>query len=328
MNEYDRVFSAGGHPFPGRFTTGLATRKHPEADPFERRLCKFYMSHLLCERFVWLFLHVGDLAIQFFCTLPLVCGFYLLKLLLHAVSLRGGRHNFDNLVRVARGASSWIPLQMGQPLCGKATPLPRRRGRTMRGCGYSRDLWLLLAIVCYLCNLAAAARGQVPPDLRPNFRMDPGQYTGAEADNTPLMILPQAAQQEDSDPESEPEDSSSSSSASVAHHNVLFRAFGFGYVPEHHAVRLRCGTALFRALQLIDVDIEVATRSSRGQFVPLMGAPIDESYPILWVPRWIEHTGKRLAVLDATHVGWESSVLVFEDSIVNVRIISEMLQHI
>ena len=48
-----------------------------------------------------------------------------------------------------------------------------------------------------------------------------------------------------------------------------------------------------------------------------MGAPIEEDYPILWVPRWLECTEQRLAVVDATNVGWESMVLWFPDSVVN-----------
>ena len=277
------------------------------------------------------FLHVGDLTMQFFCTLAVVSGLYLFGLLCHATGLRGGRYNADNLVRAARVTASWIPLQFGQPvqdMTGRAGRFANSPGCSTRRCAYSRDFWLLLIMLSSLLDCAAAAGGPVASDLHPSFRVVFGRSTILDIDNTPLTDLPQAVRQDDSDSESDGGDSSVSSSVSVEYHNVLFRAFGFGFVPEYYSVRLRCGTALYRALELIEVDIEVATRSSRGHFIPLMGAPIDEAYPVLWVPHWIQPTGKRLAVMDATHVAWESSVLLFEDSVVTIRVVAEMLHHI
>ena len=275
--------------------------------------------------------YLGALAVQFFRSPLLVSQFYLFRLYCHALRLRGGQHNVDNVIRTARGTCSWVPLKLGRHLdlmSGRDGYSLARKRAGSRVRGHLCKLWLLLIWFCSLLNFAAAAGGQWPPDQQPYYDIGPGRPYGRGVDTTPLMLLPDVVQQEDSEPESDDASSASPTTPNAMHHNILFRAFGFGFIPEYYSVRLRCDTALFRALELIADEVMVATRSSRGRFIPLMGAPIDESYPVLWVPRWIESTQKRLAVLDATHVSWESSVLLFDAPVVSVQAISEMLQHI
>ena len=322
----------GGAWFPSHCGMASGTSGPCGAEIYAVSSSRRLLCDLLATGFQKGLSHLGDLSIQFFQTLLLVFLFYFCRLLTHALALKGGRCNADNLLRIARGASSWVPLYSGKVLqgvhCGRIQAGHSARFRAMPP-WYFRRLWLwLLYFSCLFDGAMAAAGGPPQRVLHERFRV-PGHLALRDVTHVPLLQAPDVAQQiEDVTDTEDASSSSSSTDVEEFYHNVLFRVFGFGFIPEHYSVRLRRRTPLYRAFELIDVETEVSVRSSKGCYVPLMGAPVDESYPALWVPRWIERTSKRLAVLDATHVGWESSVLVFEHHVVNVHRIASMLQHI
>ena len=284
------------------------------------------------DRLWQLILHLGALTVQFFQTLLAVTCAYFVKLICFALGLRGGRYNADNLLRIARGATAGIPLEMGlvlhgnmhsELLAGSSQSMSSSRSRCLN------PLWLTLLVLAFCASPVAAARGLPTCDIHPQFQVVPPQPLQQGVEHAPVFQLPEAAQQTDSETESDSEDSESSVASSLgSDRDVLFKVYGFGYVPEHHPVQLNSRTPLYRALELIAPGTQVAIRSSKGRYVPLMGMPIDETYATLWVPDWIEYTSKRLAVLDATHVSWETSVLVFERSIITLDAISQMLEAI
>ena len=284
----------------------------------------------MCDRLWQLVLHLGALTVQLFQTWLLVTCAYLVKLICFALGLRGGQYNADNLLRIARGATAGIPLEAGLvlhvhmrsgPRAGSSYSMPRSKARCLH------SLWLALLALAHCAGQAEAARGIPAYDIHPQFQVAPPRPMQQGVERTPVFQFPEAAQQTESEPESDDEDSESSGvSSSGSDRDVLFKVYGFGYIPENHPVQLNSRTPLYRALELIAPDTQVAIRSSKGRYVPLMGMPIDEAYATLWVPDWIEHTPKHRK--DATHVSWETSVLVFERSIVTLDIVSQMLEAI
>ena len=107
---------------------------------------------------IWMgLLHLGQWWQQAFAFLVATVGLHLCQLLLYAMRLKGGKCNADNILRCSRRVCSGCPLSMA---IGLEKFSPRlSRSRRPRRLGYSRDLWLLLLLLCALCPGVNAGAG-------------------------------------------------------------------------------------------------------------------------------------------------------------------------
>ena len=259
-----------------------------------------------------------------FSTMALIGIVYCFKLWTYALSLKGGRHNCDPLLRASRALSRGCPLHLGAGLRNFSPRLsnihfPRKAVQRSR-MRYSRDfIWLVFLM--WLCvSQAKAAQGQrfssqptwyPAPDTTHGYTYGPRgleqqRQAARNVDSSSDEDSPADAESEESEPEgSSPPSSSLSSVDKADRQTCIFKVVGFGHRPEFFCQSCRIGVSLERCLELMDVDLQIRSTSGNGVVLPLRGAAITNELHTMWQPTWISYALGKLIAIDATLIGLE-----------------------
>ena len=276
----------------------------------------------IMERWGLLFLWIAHELQCFFRTLALVSLLYCAKLWVYAAPLRGGQRNWDPLIRTSRALCAACPLGTGVGLAAFSPGLVQRK--TKGGCSrslrrqFSGDfLWLLL-FLCICIQRADAAQGW-------HYSSHPTQYPAADMthgydhQDRGLERHRQAARNvdspsedesssEDESEESEPVDASPSPPPAPIEDEgdpCIFQVIGFGHRPEYLCQTFRSGVTLSRALELIDVALQVGPTCGNGIVQPLQGSAITDEVQTMWRPTWTTYALGRVIIVDATLLGMD-----------------------
>ena len=268
---------------------------------------------------------VEEYLLAFFRTGALCFLIYMGRMISFACSIKGGTHNADNIVRLYRQACKGVPWHLGYALAGfsptmdailKARTLQckKSRGRPR----FSYDLWLLLCIVSLCFGQARAARGwrfSSEPTRYPSldmsgYRFDMRQEVlqaqrQAAAGNIGSESESYSEEEADADEESGSSyslDPAPPQPRSPFPHYVprSFRIIAYAHRPEFLAASFREGTAMDRALEMMDVDSILANCCGKGFFVAQRGMPISDDFHVVWVPAWMPFTSGCIIVVEAT----------------------------
>ena len=277
---------------------------------------------LILEHLGLLFVQLANELQCFFRTLALLGLVYCLKLWTYALLLRGGQRNWDPLLRTARAFGAACPLGTGAGLVAFSPRLMQRKtlDKSLRNHRrqFSGDfLWLLL-VVCICLQGADAAQGW-------HYSSQPTQYPAADMthgyDHQPrgLERHRQAArnfdspsedesspgeESEESDPDSCPP-SPTSDPIEDEQGPCIFKVIGFGHRPEYLCQTFRRGVTLNRALELIDVELQVGPTCGNGIVQPLQGSAITDEVLTMWRPTWTTYALGRVIIVDATLLGMD-----------------------
>ena len=258
-----------------------------------KRLCQLWLS--------WgtsIALHTGMMAVTFLRTLCLVGLCYQGKLLAFALRLKGGLYNNDVLIRLLRMFCSGPPWTCGLVVAAfsprQSDMITQQRcRRSVRGkVGFSRDCILLVLIMATLLGQASAGSGRFDGQDPTSFR----STRRARKRCGSLIHMRHVARNLDSptSSESEPDDPSIS---------YFFRIFAVGTWSEVMVREIRVGVGIRLALDILEVDSQVARISPPGHLVPARGDPMQDFVSAVWVPHWTQHVDGAVLLIDASLIG-------------------------
>ena len=117
-----------------------------------------------------------------------------------------------------------------------------------------------------------------------------------------------ASSPEDESEDSDPDGCSSSSSPALVDEErgpCIFKVVGFGHRPEYLCQTFRSGVPLSRALELIDVNLQVGPTCGNGIVQSLQGSAIPDEIQTMWRPTWATYALGQVIIVDATLLGMD-----------------------
>ena len=292
---------------------------------------QYCLDFLLQGIFQWIWmglLHLGQWWQQAFTFLVATVGFHLCQLLLYAIRLKGGKCNADNILRCSRQLCSGCPLSMAIELNNFSPRLSRpQRQRRM---GFSRDLWLLLLLLCALCPGVSAGAGTQYSVDSTGFRAERRSRRLASAvyNRRSACRNPGSPDSPDEPPGGQPPEgppSDEDDTWDFATDSYLFQLFAFGCLPSHMVCAFLQGTSMQEAIDQISVDAHVPVDEESGIFFPAKGAPLRDAFVLLWVPDWLTASYNHLLFVDATMLGKYAFVMQYQGFAISYADIAEQL---
>ena len=265
---------------------------------------------------VMVLLLLGDWALAVCRTGCLVVLCFLGRTLLFGGRLKGGRCNYDNLLRLGRSLTAAAPWHLADGICtfsprimdGMATHKERSGQRRC----YSYDLFLLVCLASALLGTADAANVQRPPAQPPEFPRPPVFPGDRDADrgllqdpdvatdldpNQWVFQLPQLPQR--------------------VFVSRAYKLFGYGHQPEFLSSTTVHDVPLRRCLDLLVPDANVAHTGGSGALYPLRGPAVVDELQVQWIPSWVHHALGRLVIIDPSLLGWTPFQAYIRDGIIS-----------
>ena len=246
---------------------------------------------------------------------------YLCKLLLFGCQLKGGAHNCDNLLRMARFAVSAVPLSIGAGLRGFSPRLhatsvsPRKFGR--KRAGYSMDLFILLLLASSFTQTAGAARASAPAPQPTEFPRPPA-YQEAADDAQGLLQNPDIAEDYVPAPwvfQPPPE----------VFVTRAYKLIGFGHQPEYLSCTTRQAATAQRCLELLEPDTGAGRTGGEGALHFLRGQSVLDELQAQWMPSWVHSALGRLVTIDASLLGLAPFQTYLQDGIISYARINRIM---
>ena len=288
-----------------------------------------FMLTQMCKWFAALSLVIADTLkeylMAFFRTGALCFLVYMGRMISFTCSIKGGRRNVDNIVRLPRHACKGVPWHLGRALCGFSPIFDAKlKAETVQSCKrfrgrsrFSYDLWLLLFLLSLCFGQARAARGW-------RFSSEPTRYPSLDMSGYRFDMRREALQAQReaaagnigsesesySEAEEDADDESGSSYSldptpprprSPFPHYVprSFTIIAYAHRPEFLAASFREGATMDRSLEMLEVDSILANSCGKGYFVAQRGMPISEDFHVVWVPAWMPYTSGCIVVFEA-----------------------------
>ena len=291
------------HAPPYKLTLYDAGRVAPHCAWFHKLIlsvedCMPRFGQFILSWWSFLLFHSGLGAATFFRTLCLVGLVYQGRLLAFSLRLKGGLCNHDALIRFSRklcGGPSWscgLALAAFSPSQDDRIARQHRRSSRRGRIGISRDCILLLLLLASLFGRASAGSGRFDGQDPTSFR----STRRARKRCGSLIHLRHIARNLDSPTSSE----SDTDDPTIFYY---FRIFAVGTWPEVMVREFRVGVGVRIALDLLEVDSQVARISPLGHLVPARGNPIQDFVPAIWVPHWTQHVQGAVLLVDASLIG-------------------------